>query len=51
MRNLVISRIRELMQEDPSIQFIFDIDYDDLDAMSNKELLDLLEEIIVEEFE
>ena len=51
MRNLVIARIREMMLEDPDIQLIFDIDYDDLDAMSNKQLLDLLEEILTEELE
>ena len=51
MRNLVIARIRELMLEDPDLQLIFDIDYDDLDAMSNKQLLDLLEEILTEELE
>lgn len=51
MRNLVIARIREMMLEDPDLQLIFDIDYDDLDAMSNKQLLDLLEEILTEELE
>lgn len=51
MRNLVIARIRELMLDDPDIQLIFDIDYDDLEAMSNKQLLDLLEEILTEELE
>ena len=49
MRELVIKEIRQLMFDDPDLDWKFDLDSEELDHMSNQELLDLLIEILVEE--
>jgi hypothetical protein len=46
MRNLVIERISELMQEYPDLMVELDISPDELDELSNVELLDLLVETV-----
>lgn len=45
MRNLVIARITEVLMSNPDAQLHLDISPDQLDALSNVELLDLFEEI------
>jgi hypothetical protein len=45
MRNLVIERIRLLLIDAPELQLELDISPDELQNLSNAELLDLLEEI------
>ncbi len=45
MRNLVISRITEVLLEAPDLQDELDISPEELNNLSNEELLDLFEEI------
>lgn len=45
MRNLVIERISEVLIENPSLQVELDISPEELQNLSNVELLDLFEEI------
>lgn len=45
MRNLVISRITEVLVEAPDLQLELDISPQELNNLSNEELLDLFEEI------
>jgi len=45
MRNLVIARITVLLQEYPTLMLELDITPDELDVLSNADLLDLFEEI------
>lgn len=45
MRNLVIARISEVLMSNPDAQLDFDISPDELESLSNVELLDLFEEI------
>ena len=45
MRNLVMSRISEFLLANPNLMVELDISPDELDELSNKDLLDLLEEI------
>jgi hypothetical protein len=45
MRNLVMGRISEFLLEHPNLMVELDISPDELDELSNKDLLDLLEEI------
>ena len=45
MRNLVMARISEFLLEHPNLMVELDITPDELDELSNAELLDLLEEI------
>jgi DNA-binding transcriptional LysR family regulator len=46
MRNLVIERITLFMQEYPDLMVELDISYNELDELSNVELLDLLVECV-----
>jgi hypothetical protein len=48
MRNLVIERISEYLRLYPDFMTQLDISPDELENLSNVELLDLLEEIYVE---
>ena len=50
MRNLVIVRITELMQLRPDLMLILDLSVDELQNLSNAELLEVLEEILTGEF-
>jgi len=45
MRNLVIARITEVLIEATDLQLELDISPDELQHLSNEELLDLFEEI------
>ena len=45
MRNLVIERITEVLVEMPDLQVELDISPDELQHLSNEELLDLFQEI------
>ncbi len=45
MRNLVIQRISEVLIEAPDLQNELDISPEELNNLSNEELLDLFEEI------
>jgi hypothetical protein len=45
MRNLVIARITELLVESPDLMTALDISVDELQNLSNAELLELLEEL------
>jgi hypothetical protein len=45
MRNLVIQRISEVLIEAPDLQDELDISPEELNNLSNEELLDLFEEI------
>ena len=45
MRNLVISRITHVLIESPDMQVLLDISPEELDNLSNEDLLDLYEEI------
>lgn len=45
MRNLVMGRISEFLLANPNLMVELDISPDELDELSNKDLLDLLEEI------
>jgi hypothetical protein len=45
MRNLVMARITEFLLANPNMMVELDITPDELDELSNKDLLDLLEEI------
>jgi hypothetical protein len=45
MRNLVIARITEVLIEAPDLQVELDISPEELQNLSNEELLDLFEEI------
>jgi hypothetical protein len=45
MRNLVIARITEVLLEAPDLQDELDISPEELNNLSNEELLDLFEEI------
>ncbi len=45
MRNLVISRITEVLLAAPDLQDELDISPEELNNLSNEELLDLFEEI------
>ena len=45
MRNLVIARITEVLVENPELQFALDISPEELQNLSNVDLLDLFEEI------
>jgi len=45
MRNLVISRITDVLVESPDLQVELDISPEELESLSNEELLDLFEEI------
>jgi hypothetical protein len=45
MRNLVIQRITEILVEAPNLQLELDISPEELQNLSNVELLDLFEEI------
>lgn len=45
MRNLVIERITEVLLEVPDMQVELDISPEELQHLSNEELLDLFEEI------
>jgi hypothetical protein len=45
MRNLVIERITEVLQMLPDVQEELDISPEELQHLSNEELLDLFEEI------
>jgi hypothetical protein len=45
MRNLVISRITEVLIVAPDLQVELDISPEELHSLSNEELLDLFEEI------
>ncbi len=47
MRNLVIERITELMVESPNLMNALDLSPDELQNLSNADLLEVLEEIIV----
>jgi hypothetical protein len=46
MRNIVIERITLFMQEYPDLMVELDISYNELDELSNVELLDLLVECV-----
>jgi DNA-binding transcriptional LysR family regulator len=46
MRNIVIERISELMREYPDLMVELDISPDELDELSNSELVDLLIEAV-----
>lgn len=46
MRNIVIERITLFMQEYPDLMNELDISYNELDELSNNELLDLLIECV-----
>jgi len=46
MRNLVIERITLFMQEYPDLMVELDISYNELDELSNVELIDLLVECV-----
>lgn len=46
MRNLVITRITAILTWQPDFQFALDITPDQLQNLSNVELLDLYEEIL-----
>lgn len=46
MRNLIIERITMYMQEYPDLMLELDISPDELDNLSNRELLDLLVESV-----
>ena len=46
MRNLTIERITLFMQEYPDLMVELDISYNELDELSNVELLDLLVECV-----
>jgi len=46
MRNLVIERISELMREYPDLMVELDISPNELDELSNSELLELLIEAV-----
>jgi hypothetical protein len=45
MRNLVIKRITEILVDAPNLQLELDISPEELQNLSNAELLDLFEEI------
>lgn len=45
MRNLVIARINEILILNPDLQFELDISPNELNNLSNVELLDLFEDI------
>ena len=45
MRNLVIARITEVLVDCPDLQVELDISPEELNNLSNEELLDLFEEI------
>ena len=47
MRNLTIQRIQEYLQLYTELMYELDITPDELDNLSNAELLDLYEEIVV----
>ena len=47
MRNLVIARITEVLIEAKDLQLELDISPEELQNLSNEELLDLFEEIFV----
>lgn len=49
MRNLVISRITEVLIDIPDLQVELDISPDELNNLSNEELLDLYEEVFCEQ--
>ena len=46
MRNQVIARITEMMQERPDLMVDLDLSPDELDELSNAELLDVLIECV-----
>jgi uncharacterized protein YutD len=48
MRNIVISRITDYLTKYVYLQREFDITPDELDTLSNEELLDLYTDILVE---
>jgi len=48
MRNLVIGRISEILIEMPDVQMELAISIEDLNSMSNVQLLDLYEEIFLD---
>ena len=45
MRNMVIARITEVLVEAPDLQLELDISPQELQSLSNEELLDLYQEI------
>jgi hypothetical protein len=51
MRNLTIERITEYLRLFPDLMYELDITPDELENLSNIELLDLLEEIVTFNFE
>ena len=51
MRNLVIERITEYLRLFPDLMWELDLTPDELESMSNVELLDLLEEIVTFDFD
>jgi hypothetical protein len=51
MRNLVIQRITEYLRLFPDLMYELDITPDELENLSNIQLLDLLEEIVTFNFE
>ena len=48
MRNIVIARISEILMQFPDLQLFMDISPDELQNLSNAELVDLLEEVVLE---
>lgn len=50
MRELVISRISEILIEMPDLQFELGVSVEDLQSMSNMQLLDLYEEIFTDQY-
>jgi hypothetical protein len=51
MRNLTIERITEYLRLFPDLMYELDITPDELENLSNIELLDLLEDIVTFNFE
>lgn len=48
MRNIVISRISEILVQFTDLQLFLDISPEELQQLSNLELVDLLEEVVIE---
>lgn len=48
MRNIVIARITEIFMQFPDLQFDLDISPEELQSLSNAELVDLFEDVIID---
>lgn len=48
MRNIIIQRITEIFLQFPDLQFDFDVTPDRLQELSNAELVDLFEDVIID---